>query len=322
MDGPTIPAGWYADPTGNAKERWWDGSDWTARTRDRHEEVDNSTTEGTSGRAATVAPGWYVDPTGAAALRWWDGTAWTDRIKNRRESASVRKLSHLAAVTAVFLLLGGVGFFGGRWLLTGERDDGTFAIDRSNQSPTAAAEDRTSGNDLELEEPESSTPAGDGSEPNSGPESQDPSNTTTEPVDPLLTINFDGVCDAQVPRSIAEAGGVRPWNVGCATAPVSLEFGPRWIIVVASLNGADTTESDARDRAASVGLSGKVLWSSHYPSLNPNLWVVYDGPYLDEATARASAQRRGADSYARTLSDSEGDRYCLAADGCVGERAN
>jgi len=26
---PTVPAGWYPDPTGSATSRWWDGSAWT-----------------------------------------------------------------------------------------------------------------------------------------------------------------------------------------------------------------------------------------------------------------------------------------------------
>lgn len=30
------PAGWYPDPAGQTRERWWDGSRWTERTRDDH----------------------------------------------------------------------------------------------------------------------------------------------------------------------------------------------------------------------------------------------------------------------------------------------
>jgi hypothetical protein len=30
----TIPAGWYADPSGQAPSRWWDGREWTGFTRE------------------------------------------------------------------------------------------------------------------------------------------------------------------------------------------------------------------------------------------------------------------------------------------------
>ncbi|MEA2350192.1 MAG: hypothetical protein QOG86_1133, partial [Thermoleophilaceae bacterium] len=29
---PTQPAGWYADPSGQARLRYWDGSAWTEHT--------------------------------------------------------------------------------------------------------------------------------------------------------------------------------------------------------------------------------------------------------------------------------------------------
>jgi hypothetical protein len=32
--GPAIPAGWYADPSGAPRVRWWDGAQWTERYRD------------------------------------------------------------------------------------------------------------------------------------------------------------------------------------------------------------------------------------------------------------------------------------------------
>lgn len=30
---PAPAAGWYPDPTGQARERWWDGSQWSDQTR-------------------------------------------------------------------------------------------------------------------------------------------------------------------------------------------------------------------------------------------------------------------------------------------------
>ena len=32
---PAPPAGWYPDPTGGLRLRWWDGTDWTDRYRAR-----------------------------------------------------------------------------------------------------------------------------------------------------------------------------------------------------------------------------------------------------------------------------------------------
>jgi hypothetical protein len=29
---PSAPAGWYADPQGQARLRWWDGTTWTQST--------------------------------------------------------------------------------------------------------------------------------------------------------------------------------------------------------------------------------------------------------------------------------------------------
>src|SRR5215510_925218 len=31
---PTVPAGWYADPSARHEHRYWDGTDWTAQVSD------------------------------------------------------------------------------------------------------------------------------------------------------------------------------------------------------------------------------------------------------------------------------------------------
>ena len=56
------PPGWHADPTGQARLRYWDGVRWT-------DHVD-----------PWPPAGWLADPTGQARLRYWDGTRWTDHI--------------------------------------------------------------------------------------------------------------------------------------------------------------------------------------------------------------------------------------------------
>jgi hypothetical protein len=57
MDDGTIAEGWYMDPNGNPAERFWDGSDWTDKTR--------PVTAGAIARQAAVAAGKLaVDPEG------------------------------------------------------------------------------------------------------------------------------------------------------------------------------------------------------------------------------------------------------------------
>jgi hypothetical protein len=68
-------AGWYADPTGNAELRYWDGSAWTQRTKNRADKVS----------ALTGAPKSLVKPKSRqrsemCAIGWtWTNTRATDR---------------------------------------------------------------------------------------------------------------------------------------------------------------------------------------------------------------------------------------------------
>ncbi|MFA9445561.1 hypothetical protein [Egicoccus sp. AB-alg6-2] len=143
-----------------------------------------------------------------------------------------------------------------------------------------------------------------------------PSEDTDEPV----TIEFDGRCEVEV-EPAEQDDELRPWHFdACEHAPIPLTGSQkRWIVVVASLWGEDFTEREARARVEATGGGAQLLWSSHYPSLNPDLWVVAEGPFDDEDAAQRAADRIGGGAYARELSDDEGDRYCIAADGCVGE---
>ena len=66
--------GWYIDPEGETKLRFWDGEGWTRltasgkwRARRRNRLTGYPTSK----------PGWYLDPEGEAAFRYWDGMNWT-----------------------------------------------------------------------------------------------------------------------------------------------------------------------------------------------------------------------------------------------------
>lgn len=112
------PAGWYTDPTGLHRARFWDGIAWTEQVRDDVVGPDPSPAAGTrpdppaavAGVAEAVAalahvgvsaaqvgaghqggdpapglpgPGWYPDPAGRFQARYWDGAWWTHRVASR-----------------------------------------------------------------------------------------------------------------------------------------------------------------------------------------------------------------------------------------------
>jgi hypothetical protein len=127
-----------------------------------------------------------------------------------------------------------------------------------------------------------------------------------------------GMVELEVPVD-RDATTLRAWDAeACTFAPVVLGPGEqRWVVVRASLNGAAADEASARASTERAGADG-LLWSSYYASLNPDLWVVFDGPFASRDEAEAAAVRIGGGSYARVLSDDEGDRFCIAPGGCTG----
>jgi hypothetical protein len=170
--------------------------------------------------------------------------------------------------------------------------------------------------------------AGDGADdqqdaepaPDDEPPDESSDESSDEPDEPTerVTIDFDGVCTVELDPD-EQTSRPRPWQFEeCARAPFRLQGAQtRWIVVLDSLAGSDFTESEALTRTSG---SQQLLWSTHYPSLNPGLWVVVDGPYDDREAAIEAADRLGGGAYARELSDDDRDRYCVAADGCVGEQ--
>ena len=133
------PPGWYPDPWERADERWWNGYEWSDRTRDTATEpespsesaIEREEADHLPGRRhapddtpAVIEedpdrPGWYPDPRGEADERWWDGERWTERTetggvfsKPASEPASWRPYQIIGAVV-VGLVIIGFGFGGG-----------------------------------------------------------------------------------------------------------------------------------------------------------------------------------------------------------------
>lgn len=75
----------------------------------------------------------------------------------------------------------------------------------------------------------------------------------------------------------------------------------RFIVVVASYASGPSAQRDAEAWAEREGHEPQLLWSSHYPALQPDLWVVFEGPYPDRDAARAAADRLGGGAYLRDL---------------------
>ena len=334
MAGTQLEPGWYQDPAGRSDLRWWDGTRWTTATRGKDDHP--------TGPITPVAP-----PTGPTAQRdtttQWSrqqapsphglappaagSSAAADRDTGPSEGSRPSRMGRAAALIVAGLALVGVGATVAILLGPGDgaSDQPTAHTsaatsdpatdDPSGTSDVRRSEDEVLTDDLLEDDPAAGSGDVDASDDADLPEEED----TT--FDPPITIDFDGQCQVTVPLTQAQEEQLRAWDFPeCTGAPVTLSGAQeRWIVVVSSLNGNDFTESEALQRAAREGGDG-VLWSSHYPSLNPNLWVVFDGPYNDESSARDAANRRGEGAYQRVLSDDEGDRYCLAADGCIGER--
>lgn len=143
--------------------------------------------------------------------------------------------------------------------------------------------------------------------------------TDDDRADGPVVVDFDGVCEVEVAAD-AQVEDLRPWQFPeCERAPVAVSgAASSWIVVLASLSGDDFSEADALRRLEQDPDGRHLLWSSHYPSLNPDLWVVAAGPFADEDVATRTAERIG--GYPRELSDDPDARYCATSDGCAGER--
>jgi hypothetical protein len=238
-----------------------------------------------------------------------------------------RRQQVVALVWVGGLVLGALGLWLVAIFTSGDTDRLEIAADlpeaaETSDSPDTSADDSTDddrepgGDDEEAGAEGSDDPLGD----------LDGTDGTDEAAgdDAATPVTIDEICTVEVSETERRDGSdLRAWEYpDCAYAPVPIEERrERWIVVRASMGANDFDAGEAEQRATDLGVDGGVLWSSHYPSLNPDLWVVYEGPFADRSAARDAADAVSGEAYARALTVDEDDRFCIAADGCVGERA-
>ncbi|MCR2762180.1 DUF2510 domain-containing protein [Microbacterium sp. zg.B48] len=70
-------AGWYDD--GSGKQRWWDGTRWSAHYVDLSEPAIELRADAGPAISGSAEEGWYDD--GRGRQRWWNGTRWTDAAR-------------------------------------------------------------------------------------------------------------------------------------------------------------------------------------------------------------------------------------------------
>jgi hypothetical protein len=119
-----------------------------------------------------------------------------------------------------------------------------------------------------------------------------------------VVLELDGACEVEVDADAEDDAATRQaWrHPECVYAPLDpTQADERWIVVVYSFSERATAEREARSRAGGSD-EPRLLWSSHYPSLNPELWVVYEGPFEDRRAASEAADELGAGAYLRLLS--------------------
>jgi hypothetical protein len=288
--------------------------------------------------AAETPPDWYPDPVDPTQERWWNGEEWTTDIRRIRTGPLAAPAPSRRPPRAALLAAGALGLVtvlvvaavivvtgGDR---SGDIDDVPVAGDAGTDTGDGAEDDTDTGEDASADAGEdadegdgSRNGEGDGDGDGSEAEGDDGDEATDEgdPADEGESgvIDLDGQCEVDLDDVPDADGDLRAWDVpACTYAPVDLGSGSRWIVVIASLDGTANDGAAAETRAGGFSGAEGVLWSSHYPSLNPGWWVVYDGPFDGEDAATEAAEARGGGAYPRLLSDDTGDRYCIAAGGC------
>jgi hypothetical protein len=118
--------------------------------------------------------------------------------------------------------------------------------------------------------------------------------------DAATVVDLHGACRVEV-QNEDDPDQLQPWTFPeCEHAPLDpTDPDERWIVVVSSFSSAENAQREAQARGEDQ--DPQLLWSSHYPSLRPELWVVFEGPFPDRRTAREEADRLGAGAYVRLL---------------------
>lgn len=343
MTGAVPPPGWYPDPANDQQLRWWTGERWTGAARPVEIEDPAGVAEQQllrdtgAGTAAEPSSGpWEAEATAplsqdtmamsastaasehqartASAPAVGGAAAWEDTYDDEPDDASGWPRERMIAAIAIGgLLLTSLAIWLFAVVLTGSGDGEATTGDAA----TGSGEETTDVGD---------TGEGEGEGPDAGEAGDDVGESATddsatngdepEVVADERTVDFDGRCTVELDAVDADRP-LRPWQFDeCDGAPVDLDGGDgRWIVVIASMDG-EMEQAQARSRTEDHGAGYGLLWSTHYPSLNPGWWVVFDGPFSEEDAATDVADSIGGGAYPRLLSDDEGDRYCIAEDGC------
>jgi hypothetical protein len=174
-------------------------------------------------------------------------------------------------------------------------DDDAEALSRGVEAPTDEPDDE----DAAADEPEGQDGSGD------APAGEDAADAEEDAAsEGTVVLDLDGRCEVEVASADEDDPRVhQAWrHPECVLAPLDPTHpDERWIVVLSSFSGEQAARDEADARAARGGHEPKLLWSSHYPSLRPDLWVVYDGPFRDRATATAAADELGPGAYPRYL---------------------
>jgi hypothetical protein len=183
-------------------------------------------------------------------------------------------------------------------------DDDADALSRGAEAPT----DEPDGEDAPAatrgdDEPSRDHPDGDDEVTEDAPEDAPEDEEDGEP-EGTVVLDLDGRCEVEVEAADEDDPRVhQAWrHPECVLAPLDPTHpDERWIVILSSFAGEQAARDEAEARAARGGHEPKLLWSSHYPSLRPDLWVVYEGPFRDRATATATADELGPGAYPRYL---------------------